>query len=141
VYLDSAYIAKSYVNESDSAAVRSLILRTTSLVSSWWCVAEVACVFHRHAREGRLTPTQARALTLSFLEHVDAGFWRLIPVTDTLIRRVTMVVSAAPPSLFLRAGDALHLITAQDQGEPEIWTNDRHLLAAAPHFGLVGRSV
>jgi predicted nucleic acid-binding protein len=141
VYLDSAYIAKSYVTEADSPAVRSLIQRNITLVSSQWCVAEVACVFHRHAREGRLTPIQAQALTLSFLAHVDAGFWKLLPVTDALLRRVTLLVSAAPPSLFLRAGDAAHLITAQDQGEPEIWTNDRHLLAAAPHFGLAGRSV
>jgi hypothetical protein len=26
-------------------------------------------------------------------------------------------------------------------GEGEIWTSDRRMLAAAPHFGLVGRSV
>ena len=25
-------------------------------------------------------------------------------------------------------------------GETEIWTNDRHLLAAVAHFGLAGRS-
>jgi hypothetical protein len=33
------------------------------------------------------------------------------------------------------------LTTARDAGELEIWTNDRHMLAAAPHFGLKGRSV
>jgi predicted nucleic acid-binding protein len=141
VYLDSAYIAKSYITEADSAAVRFLIRRTTSLVSSGWCVAEVACVFHRHAREGRLTPTQALALTRSFLEHVDSGFWTLIPVNEPLLRRVALLAGAAPKNLFLRAGDAVHLTTAQSLGEPEIWTNDRHLLAAAPHFGLAGRSV
>jgi hypothetical protein len=37
--------------------------------------------------------------------------------------------------------DALHLVTAADSGFVEVWTNDRHMLAAAPHFGLVGRSV
>jgi predicted nucleic acid-binding protein len=50
-------------------------------------------------------------------------------------------VSTAPRSLYLRAGDAAHLSTAQDLGEQEIWTNDRHLLGAASHFGLEGRSV
>jgi predicted nucleic acid-binding protein len=40
----------------------------------------------------------------------------------------------------LRAGDAIHIATALEVGEPEIWTNDRHLLAAAAHFGIVGRS-
>ena len=141
MYLDSAYIAKFYVNEGDSAAVRSLIQRTTSLVSSWWCVAEVACVFHRHAREGQITLAQAQTLTRSILADVDSGFWTLIPVGEQLVWPVGMLVGTAPLNLFLRAGDALHLMTAQELGETEIWTNDRHLLAAAPHFGIAGRSV
>ena len=29
---------------------------------------------------------------------------------------------------------------AQEIGEREIWTNDRHMPAAAPYFGLTGRS-
>jgi predicted nucleic acid-binding protein len=48
-----------------------------------------------------------------------------------MLRHVALLVNAAPRNLYLRAGDALHLITAQGLGEPEIWTNDRHLLAAA----------
>jgi len=141
VYLDSAYIAKFYVNEGDSVALRSLIERTTSLVSSWWRVAEVACVFHRHVREGSIKLAQAQTLTRSFLADVDSGFWTLIPVGEQLVWQVGMLVSTAPPNFFLRARDALHLITAQELGEPEIWTSDRRLLAAAPHFGIAGRSV
>jgi predicted nucleic acid-binding protein len=38
------------------------------------------------------------------------------------------------------AGDAIHTATALETGETEIWTNDRHLLAAVAHFGLAGRS-
>jgi predicted nucleic acid-binding protein len=141
VYLDSAYIAKYYVSETDAALVRSLVAGAESLVSSAWCLAEVTCVFHRHAREGRLSLAEARELTRYFLRHVDSGAWTLIPVTDRLLRRITVLVNAAPRDLFLRACDAVHLATAQDQGEFEIWTNDRHLLTAAPHFGLAGRSV
>jgi predicted nucleic acid-binding protein len=37
-------------------------------------------------------------------------------------------------------GDAIHTATALETGETEIWTNDRHLLAAVAHFGLAGRS-
>lgn len=46
----------------------------------------------------------------------------------------------APPYVPLRAGDASHTATALETGEAEIWTNDRHLLAAVAHFGLAGRS-
>jgi prevent-host-death family protein len=45
-----------------------------------------------------------------------------------------------PQDVPLRAGGALHLATALEVGEQEVWTNDRHLLGAASHFGIVGRS-
>jgi predicted nucleic acid-binding protein len=141
MYLDSAYIAKFYVNEPDAGRVRTLIAGADSLVSSAWCLSEVACVLHRHLREGWLNAAQARALAEAFRDHVDAGFWNLIPVSDRLLRRMTLLVGSVPRNIYIRAGDAVHLASAQDLGEPEIWTNDRHLLAAAPHFGLRGRSV
>ena len=48
-----------------------------------------------------------------------------------------MLIRSPPPDVPLRAGDAIHTATAL---ETEIWTNDRHLLAAVAHFGLAGRS-
>jgi predicted nucleic acid-binding protein len=141
MYLDSAYIAKFYVNEPDSPAVRAAIRRAGALVSSAWSLGEVSCALHRHLREGFLDSGQVRELVRAFLEHVDAGVWTLIPVSERVLRRVASSVGSAPPGVYLRAGDAVHLVTAQDIGEREIWTNDRHMLAAAPHFGLVGRSV
>lgn len=48
---------------------------------------------------------------------------------------------SAPREIFLRTADAVHLTTAQELGERDVWTNDRHVLAAAPYFGLTGRSV
>jgi predicted nucleic acid-binding protein len=141
VYLDSAYIAKFYVNERDSSAVRALIRRADSLVTSAWASGEVTCAFHRHMREGSLSNAQCRELIRAFMKHVDTGVWSLIPISAALLKRMTTLVSTAPAGVYLRAGDAIHLTTAQEIGETEIWTNDRHLLAAAPHFGLLGRSV
>jgi predicted nucleic acid-binding protein len=140
VYLDSAYLAKFYVNEQDSPAVRQAIEAAPLRVSSVWALAEMACIFHRHVREGILSAAQAERLSNEFLQHADAGVWELIPVTERLLWHVSMLVRELPAGVFLRAGDAVHLTTASELGEPEIWTNDRHLLAAAPHFGLTGRS-
>lgn len=140
MYLDSAYIAKYYVNELDSSRIRSLIQKADSLVSSMWALGEVHCVFHRHMREGGLTPSQFRALSKAFLEHAESGVWSFIPVTETLLKRACSRIASAPPGIFLRTGDAIHLMTASDSGEKEVWTNDRHMLAAAAHFGLIGRS-
>jgi len=71
------------------------------------------------------------------------GGWsgtNLMPVTESLLRKTAMLIRSPPPDVPLRAGDAIHTATALETGETEIWTNDRHLLAAVAHFGLAGRS-
>ena len=140
MYLDSAYLAKYYVNERDSDRVRQAIRDAESHYSSIWAIGEISCVFHRHVRDGVLRDAQARELFDAFLEHVHGGLWELAPITAHLLERVSLRVSNLPAGVFLRAGDAVHLTTASELKEPEIWTNDRHLLAAAPHFGLSGRT-
>src|SRR5450432_3486310 len=82
MYLDSAYIAKFYLNESDSPAVRAAIRGADSLTSSEWSVVEVACAFHRHMRQGELSARQFQDLMQAFLKHCEAGLWTLIPVGD-----------------------------------------------------------
>jgi predicted nucleic acid-binding protein len=140
MYLDSAYIAKYYVNERDAAAVRRLIRRASYICSSGWALAEVTWVFHRHIREGSLTAAQGHEIIDLFRSHAEADLWNLIAVTDALLRRTATLIRALPANLPLRAGNAIHLATALDGGEPEIWTNDRHLLAAASHVGLAGKT-
>jgi predicted nucleic acid-binding protein len=141
MYLDSAYIAKYYVNEPDATAVRKLIRGASHICSSSWAVVEVTTVFHRHVREGSLTIAQGHELIDLFRSHVEADLWGLIAVTDALLRRTATLIRGIPSNVPLRAGDAIHLATALDAGETEVWTNDRHLLAAASYVGLVGKSV
>jgi predicted nucleic acid-binding protein len=141
VYLDSAYIAKYYVNEPDAAAVRKAIRRASHLCSSALALAEVTCAFHRHVQEGWLTDAQGRELVDLFRDHADSGIWNLISVTEPLLRKTCLLIRGVPADLPLRAGDAIHIATALESGETELWTNDRHLLAAARHFGINGRSV
>lgn len=50
-------------------------------------------------------------------------------------------IAAASDMVFLRAADALHLASAVAQGFEEIYTHDRHMLAAAAAFGLQARDV
>lgn len=140
MYLDSAYLAKYYVNEPDAVAVRQLIRQASHVCSSSWATVEVTCVFHRHVREGSLTLAQGRELIDTFRSHVEADLWNLIPVTSAQLLRTVALVRQLPSNVLLRAGDAVHLATAMDAGETEIWTNDRHLLAAAKSVGLLGKS-
>lgn len=140
MYLDSAYLAKFYLNEPDAPAVRKLISRASSVYSSAWAQIEVTNVFHRHVREGSLSRDQGRELMDVFRLHIEDDVWNLVPVSDAMLRRAAVLIRALPREVPLRAGDAIHLATALDIGETEIWTSDRHLLAAAPQVGIAGRT-
>jgi len=141
LYFDTAYIAKCYLNEPEGLAVRRLARRASGLYSSMLAIAELSCVFHRQVREGRLDKDQAGEWRAHFLEDLNNGVWVLLPVTERILFRVDALVSAVPTGVFLRSGDAIHLVTALEASFPEIWSNDRDLLGAAGQFGLRGRSV
>jgi predicted nucleic acid-binding protein len=141
MYLDTAYVAKTYINEPDSDAVRQLVVGKSGMHTSALCGPELQCVFHRHVRDGGLTKRQAHALRAKYIEDVNAHVWTLIPMDAVLLAKVESCVTALEPRVFVRAGDAIHLVSAMLAGFDEIWSNDRHLLAAAPAFGLKGRSV
>jgi predicted nucleic acid-binding protein len=141
LYFDTAYLGKCYWNEPDGVPVRQLARSADALVSSAICIAEMACVAHRKLREGQATAEIALIRRNLFLDDVKSGAVETAPITERLLRKVEFLTRTLPSSCYLRAVDALHLATAVDCGFSEVWTNDRHMLAAAPHFGLVGRSV
>lgn len=141
LYFDSAYIAKCYLNEAHGEEVRKVARSASALYSSALCIAEIACVFHRHVREGSLTGDVATTLRKLFLEDVENEVWALIPISKKLLYRVELLTRTLPPSAYLRAGDAIHLVSAAEYGFDDIWTNDRHLIAAAGYLGLKGRTI
>jgi len=141
LYLDSAYMAKCYLQEPDSRSVRALVEGETELFSTAWAVVEMACIFHRHLREGRLKKHEALALQERFEAHVEEGLWVLAPLSEGLLRRAAEALKKLEARVLLRAGDTIHLVTAQAAGFHEVWSSDRNLLRAAPHFGVRGRSV
>jgi predicted nucleic acid-binding protein len=113
----------------------------SALYSSAWAVAELACVFLRHVREQALTKEAVAQVRDLFRQDVTDRIWRLLPVSDQLLNRVEEELRTFPPVAPLRAGDAVHLLTAREAGFRQIWTNDKHMLRAAPWFGIEGRSV
>ena len=141
LYFDSAYIAKCYLNEMHGTEVRKLARNASARYSSSLCIAELGCVFHRQVREGSMQPDLAAKLRHFFLDDLQNQVWTLIPVTDQLMYRVEFLTRNLPAAAYIRAGDAIHLVSAAEYGIDEIWTNDRHLLAAASYAGLRGRSI
>ena len=101
----------------------------------------MACLAHRKVREDPVNRVDAGIRQNLFLDDLSSGVITPVPVTERLLRGVETAARALPDACYLRTCDALHLVTAADLGLVEVWTNDRHMLAAAPHFGLHGRSV
>ena len=141
MYFDTSYIAKFYLNEADSPRVRTVVQDADSMTSSFLAFAELHGVLSRKVREQTLSRRDARLISELFSSHVSEGLWTLIPLSERCLRRASKSMLDAPASLFLRTADAIHLTSAADAGEDEVWTSDRHMLAAGAHFGVRTRSV
>jgi predicted nucleic acid-binding protein len=140
-YFDSAYIAKFYLDEPESDAVRRLAESLGHVRCAQIGHVEVAAVFHRKFREGAFDAGAFREVTAQFDDDCGQGLWTWLPLTSALVQRAAVAFSNLPRPVFLRAADALHLTCAQEHGLREIYTNDRHMSSAARHFRLKARIV
>ncbi len=140
-YFDTGYLAKCYLDEPASAAVRDLSAERERIACSVYGRMELLAAFHRKLREENLSRTQLEIVLRQLDLDEQQGLWSWLPLTDAIMQAVASIFRTLPPSVFLRTGDAIHLATARSQSLPEVWSGDARLIAAAPHFGLVGRSV
>lgn len=141
IYVDACYIAKTYLLEEGTAEVREFLAEVDLVASCQHSRVEFLTAVHRHLREGRLSNKAFNAVLDDFERDCDAGFWVWIPLSDTIIANVANTHRNLPASVFIRAGDAMHLACAVTHGFGEIYSNDSHLLKAAPHFGVRGANV
>lgn len=137
-YFDAALVAKFYLNEPGRDDVRRLARASGVVVSSGIVIAEVSAAFHRKLREGAVAPAVFKALQGQFVHDLDEGLWRLAGPTEALLRDVQAAFARLNRPVFVRSLDALHMVTARAEGFERIYSNDRHLLAAARSFGLEG---
>jgi predicted nucleic acid-binding protein len=138
IYFDAAYIAKFYLDEPDSNRVRSVAEESGEVACCLHGRAEVLIAFHRKFRERAFPPKMFAAVCEQFEADCQAGIWVWLPISGKLIARLSERVRRLDRTVFLRSADALHLASAAEEGFKDIYSNDRHLLAAAPHFGVRG---
>jgi predicted nucleic acid-binding protein len=138
VYFDSALIAKFYLNEPGRDRIRQLARAKGVVATSGIAVAEVAAAFHRKLREDAVRTDTFEALESQFKHDREQGLWRLIGPADDLLEQVHELFQNLDKTVYLRAMDALHLITAKAAKFDDIYSNDRHLLAACTPVGLRG---
>ena len=140
-YFDTAYILKCYVKESGWQEVRALARRRQRLACSVYGRLELHAALHRKLREGDLTGGQLEVVLHQLQMDEQARLWTWLPLTAAVMAAVTEAFRNLPRHVFLRAGDAVHLLTARENGLAEVFSSDRHLQAAAPAVGVVGRNV
>ena len=140
-YFDTAYILKCYVKERGWQEVRALARRRQRLACSVYGRLELHAALHRKLREGDLTVRQLKVVLHQFRMDEQARLWTWLPLTAAVTSAVTGAFSNLPRCVFLRAGDAVHLLTARENGITEVFSSDRHLQAAAPAVGVAGRNV
>jgi hypothetical protein len=140
-YFDSSYIAKFYLDEPESEAVRHLAESLGQVHCAVIGHVEVAAVFHRKFREGAFDAGAFREVMAQFADDCGHGLWTWLPITTAVAAKTAAAFARLPRPVFLRAADALHLLCAQEHGLLEVYTNDRHMSAAARHFRLRPRTV
>ena len=141
IYLDTSYLFKIYGDEPGADEVVAWLEGKSELVCAAHGRLELFAAFKRHQREGRLSVSRLNALIKQVILDESSQLLQWLPVSSELITAACAKVAALPPTVFIRAGDALHLACAADAGLKEIYSHDRHLLAAAPHFKLKGSDV
>jgi predicted nucleic acid-binding protein len=136
LYFDAAFIAKFYLQEPESDAVRAFTEESPGIASLVIGRLETELVFSRKLREGALTPSGHEALIAQFQVDCEDGLWSWLPLTDELVAAAQETTRRLPGGVFIRSLDALHLTCARWHGHERIYSNDRHLVNAAPYFGL-----
>ena len=135
IYFDSSYIIKCYVAEPGSAQVLNLAQSHPGRASALHGRIEFWSGVKRHVREGHLSIEQADAVWRQFVLDEAAGLWLFLPITRALIDVSCTRLAALPAGIVCCAADAIHLTCAKEEGFGEIYSNDRHLLTAAPISG------
>jgi hypothetical protein len=131
-------VTRGPINCGSHEQVRQVARSAGVVVSSGIAVVEVSAAFHRKLREGGIEPRVLRALQGQFAHDLDTGLWQLAGPTEAVLRETQAAFSRLDRSVFVRSLDALHLVTARAENFDQIYSNDRHVLAAARSFGLHG---
>ena len=140
IFFDTSYLVRIYMEDLGWETVRALSA-TDDVAASEHARAEIPAALHRAFREGRIDQARFGTLLAQYENDCDEGAFAWQPLSSSVLDGMTGDYCALPPSIFLRAADALHLACARDHGFKIIYSNDKNLLAAARHFGLRGKNV
>lgn len=141
IYFDTAYILKCYVKEYGWEKVRTFACDHDCIVCSSYGRLELHAALHRKLREGELTKQQLEIVLRQLSLDESVRLWEWIPLSTAIMSSIVDTFAQLSCQGYLRTSDAVHLLSARAFGCTTVYSSDRHLLAAAPHVGIVGRNV
>ncbi|MDD3179511.1 MAG: type II toxin-antitoxin system VapC family toxin [Opitutaceae bacterium] len=136
IFCDTSAVAKLYVVEIGSPAMRALLEAEDQVFASELARPELMSVFHRQLREKKWTRDKFLTAVRQFSNDDIGGFWTWLPLDTTIIEAAAKTYATLPATVFLRSADCLHLVTAMHHGFAEIYTYDTHQNAAATALGI-----
>ena len=141
IYFDTAYLLKCYIKETGWEKVRALAREAESVACSVYGRMGIYAALHRKLREGEVSGDQLTVIFRQIELDDSQHLWNWLSLTESIIVAVADSFRTLQQSFLLRTADAVHLVTAKTTGSSDICSNDTHLLAAAPHFGLEGKNI
>jgi len=136
ILCDTSTVAKFYVFEPESVAVRQRLEAEDEVCVSELARIELMGVFHRRLREGKWTRADFLAAVRQFSADDIGGYWTWLPLESAIIEAAAATYATLPETVFLRSSDCLHLVTALHHNFAEIHTHDKHQIDAAAALGL-----
>jgi predicted nucleic acid-binding protein len=136
ILCDTSTIAKFYVFELESAAVRTRLDAEDTVCISELVRVELMGVFHRRLRDGKWSRDEFLYAAGQFAADDIRGYWTWMPLDSTIVEAAAKTLTTLPTSVFLRASDCIHLVTAIHHNFAAIFTHDRHQTVAAATLGL-----
>jgi predicted nucleic acid-binding protein len=137
IYFDTSYVVRLYFEDPGWQEVRELAAGD-HIACCLLGYVETVAAFHRKFRERVIDDKDLKTLLGEFHRESEAGAFQWLPLSEAVGSRVRGACAHLPRQVCLRAGDAIHLACAAENGFREVHSNDRNLLAAARHFGLRG---